>query len=73
MKRFQVRRVGTNGELLPASNNHYLVVNVDEPYAPQVFELIKRHEQKKGPWDCPESVRGCVLELIGGDEIAKRL
>lgn len=28
---------------LPASNNSYVVVNIDEPYANEVIEIMKRH------------------------------
>jgi hypothetical protein len=31
----------------PASNNTYIVINTDEPYAPDVVDILKRH----GHWD----------------------
>lgn len=37
-----------------ATDNTYLVVNTDEPYAEQVFELIRDNETAKGTWDGPE-------------------
>lgn len=27
----------------PASNNTYIVINTDEPYAPEVVEILKRY------------------------------
>lgn len=31
--------------------NNYLVVNIDEPYAGQVADLIEAEERRKGTWD----------------------
>ena len=54
-------------------NNHYLVVNVDEPYAEQVFLLIQEHEKSKGTWDGPETFRDFVIELTGEKHIWEKL
>jgi len=27
----------------PASNNTYIVINTDEPYAPEIVEILKRY------------------------------
>jgi hypothetical protein len=32
------------------TNNKYLVINVDAPYAEQVFNLLKEFEKSKGTW-----------------------
>lgn len=49
MKRFNVQKI-VNG--IPVENDHkYLIVNVDEPYAKKVFDLIRDHEMLKGTWD----------------------
>lgn len=45
--KFQVIR--TDGK--DNSNNKYLVVNIDEPYAAQVADLIEKEERRKGTWD----------------------
>lgn len=73
MKRFQVRRLDKEGKPLPPKNNHYLVVNVDEPYAEQVFLLIQEHEKSKGTWDGPETFRDFVIELTGEKHIWEKL
>ena len=33
------------------SGNSYLVVNVDEPYAGEVADMIEKHERSKGTWE----------------------
>ena len=45
------------------SKNKYLVLNTDEPYAPQVFELIKKHEKEKGTWDAPDNFEEFVKKI----------
>ena len=62
MKRFWVAKIGPNGELVP-SDSHYLVVNVNEPYVEQVFDLIKAHEQAKGTWGCSDTFEKFLAEL----------
>lgn len=62
MKRFFVAKISPSGKVIP-SDNHYLVVNVDEPYAWEVFALIKKIEKQKGTWDGPETFKEFVEEL----------
>ena len=38
------------------SDNEYLVINTDEPYAPEVIEIMKRH----GHWGPPQEQKGAV-------------
>jgi len=45
------------------ASHTYLVVNTDEPYAEQVFDLIHRHEQEKGTWDGADDFQGFCQEL----------
>ena len=53
MKRFNVQRIirGIPYE----TDNKYLVVNVDEPYAEKVFEMIRDFEKQNGTWDDVEN------------------
>ncbi|MFB9273401.1 hypothetical protein ACFQMJ_28345 [Cohnella cellulosilytica] len=32
-----------NAGKAPASNNSYIVINTDEPYTPQIVEILKRY------------------------------
>ena len=64
MKRFFVAKISPSGKVIP-SDNHYLIVNVNEPYASQVFELIKGQEQAKGTWDGANTFKEFVTELKG--------
>jgi hypothetical protein len=61
MKRFNVQRI-VNG-IPHESNNKYLIVNVDEPYAAKVFELIQEHEKVKGTWDGPDKFSDFVNQI----------
>ncbi len=61
-KRFFVAKVSNSGKILP-SDNKYLIVNTDEPYAEQVFDLIKHHELEKGTWDKEENFKDFVENL----------
>lgn len=44
------------------SNEKYLVVNVDEPYAGTVADLIEFYERKKGTWEHGDK---SIREIIG--------
>lgn len=62
MKRFQVMKLDNGGNPVH-SNNHYLVVNINEPYAEKVFRLIRDHEMTKGTWDSPIDFDNYAAEL----------
>jgi len=59
MKRFIVKKIISPGRIVDTQHK-YMVVNVDEPYAKKVFQLIKKHEQEKGTWDGPPDFKGFV-------------
>lgn len=61
MKRFKVQKF-VNG-IPEESNKKYLIVNVDEPYALDVFNLIKEHEQDKGTWDASDDFKTFIEEI----------
>ena len=73
MKRFQVRRLNKEGKPKPPNDNHYMVVNIDEPYAEEVFLLIQSHEKSKGTWDGPETFREFAISLSGEAHIWEKL
>ena len=50
MKRWKVFKLDESGNSIPTENK-YLMVNIDEDYAKEVFEMIKQSEIKKGTWD----------------------
>jgi len=62
MKRFRVQRL-LDGIPDFSSTHSYMVINVDEPYAHKVFELIKDSEKAKGTWDGPDEFDDFVREL----------
>lgn len=52
MKKFNVQKI-VDG--IPCeTNKKYLIINTDEPYAKEVFELIRTNEKQKGTWDAPD-------------------
>jgi len=56
-------------ELKPG--RYYIVVNLDEPYAPELYDVIKRGQTAKGQW--PEgdiSFREWVEETWPDDPLA---
>lgn len=61
MKRFNVQKI-VNG-IPQESNNKYLVINVDEPYAEKVFELIRDSEKQKGTWDATDNFKDFVNRI----------
>lgn len=65
MKRYQIHKLEeTEGGFRPIrTRNKYLVVNVDEPYAEEVFNMIKTHEKEKRTWDGPDSFKEFVKLL----------
>ena len=61
MKRFFVfKNIGGEPK---ATENKYLVVNTDEPYAEAVFTLIRDAEKAKGTWDGPEEFKDFCAEI----------
>ena len=66
IKRYKVMKMEeTEDGFRPVrTDNMYLVVNIDEPYAEQIFELIKEHEKKKGTWDGPELFKDYIALLL---------
>ena len=66
MKRFQVMKLDNDGNPVH-SNNHYLIVNIDEPYAEKVFRLIRNHEMSKGTWNGPLDFDDFVNKLTKDD------
>lgn len=48
-----------------STDNTYLVINVDEPYAGIVADLIESEEKRKGTWDHGEK---SMREVIGIEE-----
>lgn len=47
--------------------NRYIIVNIDEPYAEEIYEVLKRGQEDKGEW--PEgdiSFEEWVRETFGG-------
>ena len=61
MKRFNVQKI-VNG--IPSkSKNKYLIVNVDEPYAEEVFKIIRDSEKAKGTWDAPDNFKDFVNQI----------
>ena len=61
MKRFNVQKI-VNG--IPRDTYHkYLIVNVDEPYAEKVFEIIRDNEKAKGTWDATDSFKDFVEQI----------
>lgn len=46
---------------------HYLVVNIDEPYAAQVWALIRAHERRKGTWDSDAPTFASWVRALWGD------
>jgi hypothetical protein len=32
------------------SGNQYFVINIDEPYAAELYDVLKRGQQAKGQW-----------------------
>jgi hypothetical protein len=52
MKRFIVHKIVDGREV--ETDHRYLVVNIDEPYAEKVFEMIRDEELSNGTWDGAE-------------------
>ena len=73
MKRFQVRRLDKEVNPLPPKTYQYIVDNVDEPYAEQVFLLIQDHDKSKVTWVGPETFRDLVIVLTGEKHIWEKL
>lgn len=49
--------------------NRYIIVNIDEPYAEEIYEILKRGQQDKDDW--PEgaiSFREWLEETFGIEE-----
>jgi hypothetical protein len=61
MKRFNVQKI-VNG-VPQESNKKYLIINVDEPYAGKVFELIRDNEKAKGAWDATDNFKDFVEQI----------
>ena len=62
---FQVTRTdGTDN-----SGKLYLVVNVDEPYAGQVADLIEAEERRKGTWDHGDKTMREVMGVNNSDVV----
>lgn len=45
--KFNVTRTDGKGN----SNNKYLVINIDEPYAKEIADRIELEERRKGTWE----------------------
>lgn len=64
MKRFIITKINNNGNIVqPQPNKKHIVINIDEPYAQKVFELIRDHEKEKGTWDNTDSFEDFVAGL----------
>lgn len=48
------------------SMGNYLIANIDEPYAPEIFKIIKKGEKLKKGWDEPEEFNSWCTETFGG-------
>ncbi|WFR63054.1 hypothetical protein P9222_00980 [Paenibacillus amylolyticus] len=57
-----LNRISEEREAIGKSDNHYIVVNLDEPYAGDVIEILKRN----GHWDSTVSGRSTktISELV---------
>ncbi len=68
--KYQINKLDFSGNIMPPtrrqSKNKYLVVNVDEPYAEEIFNLIRWAEIKKGTWDRPDDFQG-FIDSISSD------
>ncbi|MFC6545517.1 hypothetical protein [Cohnella cellulosilytica] len=56
-----------NAGKAPASNNSYIVINTDEPYTPQIVEILKRY----GHWGRAMKPRYMILK--GGSPAIHKL
>jgi hypothetical protein len=49
--------------------NHYIIVNIDEPYAEEIYEVLKRGQKDKDDWPEGEiSFREWLEETFGIEE-----
>jgi hypothetical protein len=41
---------GKGSKRIKQNENEYFIINIDEPYAEDIFEILKRGQMAKGEW-----------------------
>jgi hypothetical protein len=54
LTRFLLRRTERAVKKFMKPGRRYFIINLDEPYAPEVYEILKRGQMAKGPEHWPE-------------------